>query len=189
MEFLNDIYKKNQLFYWHNTIGEVNMPGDGEGYSYHSADELPPLCRELYDKYIPDDGECWKYVVSFKGSTGLLLVTLYSEYEISETCGIRPEEKRDNEEKVQILMEIVSFILKQRIMRMEGNSVFDDCTLIFGDYTDPVGHEVALFVPKSKLEQLPELEKNFLQECWNPDDKDKLVKVAKVLLSKDKPVK
>ena len=186
MEIMNDVYKKNQLFYWHNSSGEVNMPGDGEGLYIHAFDELPLTCQKIFNQYFSDDGECSRYVVSLEGKVGLLLVALYGEYEVGEICGFYPNDKDPKTaDKVRIAMEICAFILKQRVACMEADPVFDGCTLLFGDYTDPIGHEVALFIPESELGRFSELEDIFLQGCWFSEDKKRLANTVNVLLKEE----
>lgn len=66
MELLNEIYKKDELFYWCNCLGEINMPGDGH-FIVHKAEELPPRYFELYEKYRVFDKSCG---YPEKGGTG-----------------------------------------------------------------------------------------------------------------------
>lgn len=185
MKSLNDIYAQNdQLFYWNNALGEINMPGEGNGVCVHTPDELPPKCKEIFDRYFVAGGECNKYVVTFEGHVGLLLVALHDEYEVSENCGLHPDGKNAaEEEKVKMAMAMYSYLLKQRVANMETDPVFDGCTLIYGDYTDPIGHELALFVPETELKRLPELEDCFLQGCWFKEDTENLVKATTVLFA------
>lgn len=186
MESLNDIYKNDQLFYWSNAIGEINMPGDGNDVHIHTPDELPSKCREIFDRYFKEDGECKRYVVSLKGHIGLLLVALHDEYEVSENCGLYPDDKNAGEEaKVKMAMAMYAYILKRRVACMEKDAVFNGCTLLFGDYTDPIGHELALFVPESELKRLFELEDCFLQGCWFAQDNKKLAKSTESLFTSE----
>lgn len=182
---LNAIYAQNdQLFYWCNATGEINMPGDDDSACGHAPDELPPKCREIFERHFVEGGECNKYVVTFKGRVGLLLVALHDEYEVSDSCGLHPNGKNAAEEdKVKMAMAMYSYLLKQRVANMETDPVFDGCTLIYGDYTDPIGHELALFVPETELKRLPELEDCFLQGCWFSEDTEKLAKATAVLFA------
>ena len=46
---LNDVYENNDIFYWTNCLGEINMPGDPKGRTViHKEEELPESTRIAY---------------------------------------------------------------------------------------------------------------------------------------------
>ena len=47
MRNLNEIYKNDELFYYCNSCGEINIPNT-DVFSYHDVDELPIKERNLY---------------------------------------------------------------------------------------------------------------------------------------------
>lgn len=56
MEFLSKIYDQDELFYWCNCLGEINMPGENGHFIIHKPEELPPKCAELYEKCQKEAG-------------------------------------------------------------------------------------------------------------------------------------
>ena len=64
---LNEVYKNDELFYWTNCLGEVNMPGDGKNTTrIHSPEELPNVAKKVFDLIELNHGlTC--HVVSFRG--------------------------------------------------------------------------------------------------------------------------
>lgn len=176
---LNEIYNKNQLFYWHNACGEINMPGDGDGYFHHDLEELPLKCRQFYNQFFSEDNDCYCYVVNCEGKTGLLLVALYDEpYCCSEVCGFRTMPATN---RVADIMALEYLTLKNRVNQMETLEVFSGCTILLGEYTDPVGHELALFIPSEKVEQFTEIKAAFLQHCWNAEDEERLKTIVRIM--------
>ena len=79
MEFLSKIYDQDELFYWCNCLGEINMPGENGHFIIHKPEELPPKCAELYEKCQKEVGPCHRYVVTFRGRPGMLLTALHDE--------------------------------------------------------------------------------------------------------------
>lgn len=175
---LNEVYEKNQLFYWHNACGEIHMPGDGEGYYPHDPDELPAKCRQLYDRFFSEDHECYCYVANYEGKTGLLLVAPYDEeYCCREVCGFNTTVKA----YCSAAMTLAFLVLKNRAANMERSPEFAKCSILLGEYTDPVAHELALFIPEEETEQADEIRAAFLQHSWNKDDEAMLKALMKTM--------
>lgn len=184
MKSLNEVYDKNHLFYWHNVCGEVNMPGDGESYNHHEEDELPSKCRELFDRIFAADGECSKYVVHLEGKLGVLLVALHDESYYCDMCEVREPAKTEKEkDKCKLLMDMSAYLIKRHAESMDSDPAFEGCTPLFGNYTDPAGHELCLFVPASLVEKLEDITVSFLNECWCESD-NIAIKAANVLFGK-----
>lgn len=153
------------------------MPGNGEDFEACSEPEdLPPKCKWLYDNFFTEDFE---YVVNFEGKTGLLLTARYDEYYCcNEVCGFS-EMPDDNQ--VEDIMALEYLILKKRASKMETTEAFSSCTILLGEYTDPVGHELALFIPIEEIERKEEIKAEFERNCWGKGDRTKLKSLLKTL--------
>lgn len=138
MEILNKIYDNNELSYWCNCIGEINIP-DTDPLSYHEADELPGLARELYVEYWTDEYVGKMYVVDYKGAPAIAINYVFDEYYVAELL---------NKDKATFGdMVVIYNALLEYANKLEWKSLIWNCEVLVGFDTDPDGHELLVIVP------------------------------------------
>lgn len=143
---LNDVYKNDELFYWTNCLGEVNMPGDGKNSMHiHSPEELPNVAKKVYDLIELDHGfTC--HVVSFRGKIGFLIDVIMDESWIQDTL-----DKDDVEAESKALLKHIPDVVERITDTLED--IFDvpqnTYSVFLGEDTDPDGHELMFFVEES----------------------------------------
>ncbi|NLT15388.1 MAG: hypothetical protein GXY05_13725 [Clostridiales bacterium] len=149
---LNDAYKHNTLFYFCNATGDINMPGDpmlGTGfYIVHTSEELPPKERELYENFWSEDGGGTQYVVRCEGKPGIAICYLFDRDYILELCGWDVNDDIGGDVIVKQFFSAVEAYAKE----VEAFPVLEGCSIFVGDNTDPVGHELLVFVPYELVE-------------------------------------
>lgn len=176
MELLNEIYKKDELFYWCNCLGEINMPGDGH-FIVHKAEELPPRYFELYEKYQMETDECHRYVVSFRGRPGMLLTALHVEEYYFDVLNMESRPATlDGIMARECIRKIAALLVMRQCEKMSHDKRLDGCIPIFGEDTDPDGHELALFIPEDRASDIDSLQKIFLEYCWTRADERTLIR-------------
>lgn len=110
---------------------------------------------------------------------------LVSEEDAFSLCSIGPADTAPEKARIEamrpVLMDMWAYILKQRASHLESNPLLNDCTVMFGDYTDPIGHELCVFIPADETDRLTEIKATFIQECENQMDSQRLLMAAKVL--------
>lgn len=151
-ESLNDVYKRNEIHYWCNCTCEINLPGD-LGDEYHTSDELPPQAKELYETYMSEGNGCLKYVINFRGKTAYAFGILFHEEWIKN---------------LQIPgSEIFSYI-ERMSAEIFPEDLFENCTFLFGDNTDPTGSELLIVLPYDEREKIPEIQTGFFDNTFDP---------------------
>ena len=157
---LKKAHEKDELFYWCNALGEINMPGDG-GIREHEEDELPPKVKKLYEKYQAEVDGCNLYTVNFRGQPGMLVAVLF------DTCWA--EDKLRHDEKLKPVIQTMSEDqIKRAVHSVMDNPLMDAIwaaalsmveevdgfrSLLIGKDTDPDGHELCEFILASRCEQ------------------------------------
>ena len=174
MKYFKDIYETNSLFYWCNCIGEINMPGDGNVCIPHRADELPPAVRNVYEKYWCDAVNAKRYVVTFEGQVGILLEALYNETYAEDTTKVN-----EKTHEFSVLMAKIFDYLCGKAAMLDFFTASSGCTSLVGEYSDPDGHELALFIPvgnKSAKEIIECI--NSFESCIYTDEDIAFMKAA-----------
>ncbi len=135
IESLNDIYSQNRLFYWCNACGEINMPGDPVyPILVHKPNELPnEQLRDLYNNFWSELGCSSEYVVTLDGVHGYAFDFLF-DYDWAEDNGMNPKK----------LPEVIKKTATQLFADVQD---FVGCRFLFGEDTDPNGHEFIIFLP------------------------------------------
>lgn len=151
MEFLslNDIYKFKAMHYWCNAAGDINIPGDPSPesglFATHSADDLPQKARTLYETYWTECGYVPEYVVQLNGRTGFAFCFLLDD-DYAETLEISVHELRK-----------IAHALAEDVF---SKPLYENCTFIYGEETDPVGDEFMIFVPYENMEDIKAIHKD-----------------------------
>lgn len=131
---LNAVYQSENLIYWCNALGEINIPWKPPGYPGHTK-ELPEEIRQAYGVW--QEGEIAginDYVVSYNGMTGIAYNWLVDYDWINEECG---------EGKIGSALYSAAEQLEKK---------YPYAIVFIGMDTDPEGHELLLFIPLDKLE-------------------------------------
>jgi len=146
---LNDIYKNNEIFYYCNACGEINIP-DTDPLSYHESDEMPLKERNLYENYWDEGRGAYKmYVVKYKGNAAMALNFVFDRYYFGEfLC----KDEASDEDMAMLYEAIVDYA---KMLKNSGMMTF--CEVLVGENTDSDGHEIIVIVPyerRSKLEEI-----------------------------------
>lgn len=151
MKSLNEIYNNNELFYYCNTCGEINIPNT-HPLSYHDSDELPLRERNLYENYWYEGAGCCMYVVNYNGNAAMALGFLFDE---GYLCDILHKDEVDNAD-----MEVFYDAISDYAKMLENNEMLSYCDVVVGKNTDPDGHEIVVIVPyerRSKIKDIAEM--------------------------------
>lgn len=139
---LAKVYKNNEIFFWCNCLGDINLPGDTQNsLGKHKVSELSKDVREVYDHTNFGAGlRC--YAVSLNGVAGYLINVLI------DRCWMQDELDKDDvtEESEALAKKMPKIIKKVR------TNIAQDCEIpanqyfvLFGKDTDPDGHELMFF--------------------------------------------
>lgn len=140
---LNDVYENNEMFYWTNCMGEINMPGDPKGkIIIHRKEELPESARSVYAQTEFGAG-LRNYVVSFHGKVGFLISVLIDESWLQDVLE-KDDVDAESEELLRWLPDIVGRI--QDKMEQDFGIQSSRYSVLIGKNTDPDGHELMFFV-------------------------------------------
>ena len=138
MKNLNKVYENDELFYYCNACGDINIP-DTDPMSYHDVDELPILARELYENYWTDGHIGKMYVVDYNGTSAVAINYVFDEYYLADFLN---KDKATSGDMVVFYNAIMEYAKK-----LEWNSHIWNCEVIVGFDTDPDGHELLVIVP------------------------------------------
>lgn len=150
MKSLNEIYNNNNLFYYCNSCGEINIPNT-DIFSYHDVDELPLRERNLYENYW-SDAYGQMYVVNYNGDAAMALGFLFND---GYLCDILHKNEVNNED-----MEMFYDAIYDYAKMLENNEMLSYCDVAVGKDTDPEGHEIIVIVPyerRSKIKDIAEM--------------------------------
>lgn len=173
MKNFKDVYGKNSLFYWCNCLGELNMPGDGEKCFPHRPEDLPPAVRDVYEKYWSEGVNAKRYVVSFEGQVGILLTALYNEDYVEDATEVEV-----GTYKFTALMAKTFDYLCGKAAMMDFLVTDSICEVLVGDYSDPDGHELAMFIPTTNTAKAIIELINLFESCVYTDEDAAFMKAA-----------
>ena len=145
MRNLNEIYKNDELFYYCNSCGEINIPNT-DVFSYHDVDELPIKERNLYENYWSDAYGFQMYVVNYNGNAAMALNFLFCETYLSDILN----KDKINDTDMQMLYNAISDYAKI----LEKDKIVAFCDIAVGDYTDPDGHELLVIIPYERRTEI-----------------------------------
>lgn len=176
MESLNKIYEQEELFYWCNCCGDINMPGECGHFVTHAPEELPPQYLALYEKCQMEGNGCHRYVVTFRGRPGMLLGALHDECYYSDILNLSENPTTPGEVMEHAcVMKMAALLIMRHCEALSAEPQLEHCIPIFGENTDPDGHELCLFIPadiaKNNIDQI---QKVFLNHCWTKGDTETL---------------
>lgn len=131
---LYDEDNNNTMFYWCNSCGEVNLPGD-VGIVLHTEDELPPKIKNIFEHLECERNETNEYAVTICNKSGILLMALYP-------CQFVADVLKDATEQFALNLKGFGNRLAAELKEIDPN-----CEVILGIHTDPEGPEFGVFVP------------------------------------------
>lgn len=141
---LAKVYRNNELFFWCNCLGDINLPGDTlNSFGKHKASELPKDVRDVYDHTNFGTGLCC-YAVSLNGVAGYLINVLIDRCWMQDVL-----DKDDVAEESEALAKKMPGIIERIRANIAQSCAIpaDQYYVLFGKETDPDGHELMFFVP------------------------------------------
>ena len=135
---LNEIYAADELFYYCNACGDINIPGEEDPAKMyaHKPEELPMTALNLYENYWQEGAGLPMYVVEYKGQIGMAVTALFDRSYHDDLF----KEKGIGVTKSEF------FAAMKRVAKMYRNA-FRYETMVGVD-TDPDGHEIVFFIPE-----------------------------------------
>lgn len=133
----------SKLYYWCNSMGEVNLP-DGQpraGWP-DELEHLPSNVRAIYENYHEETDWMHMYIARFDGVDGVLFTLLIDDNWVKEAGG--------DISSVFHVMKIVAADIERL------NPLFQHCDIFALDRTDPIGSEMAFFFPPTELDSVRE---------------------------------
>lgn len=149
---LSKLYKDNDenvMFYWCNSCGEVNLPGD-IGIVLHTEDELPPKIKSIFEHLECERNETNEYAVTICNKNGILLMALYPYQFVADVLKIDERSQKAQDATEQLALDLKGF---GSSLAAELKEIDPNCEVILGIHTDPEGPEFGVFVPFFEDEQ------------------------------------
>lgn len=131
------------MFYWCNSCGEVNLPGD-VGIVLHTEDELPPNIKSIFEHLECERNETNEYAVTVCNKSGILLMALYPCRFVADVLKIDEESEKALDATKQFALNLKGFGNR---LAAELKEIDPNCEVILGIHTDPEGPEFGVFVP------------------------------------------
>ena len=170
---LNEIYKRNELFYMCNACGDVNDPNIPHDLESHMPEEvMTPEEQELYDNYWTEGGGCQMYVLRIKGKAAMglcyLFDTEWAQDIVREKKGISSPVTEDDINQVWMLR---MFSAVFRAAEKKIQKLVRGCDIYLGDWTDPDGHEMLVVVPYEMRDQIENISKMLYEVVYDAVEK------------------
>ena len=140
---LYDEDNNDTMFYWYNSCGEVNLPGD-VGIVLHTEDELPPKIKSIFEHLECERNETNEYAASICNKSGILLMALYPYQFVADVLKIdeQSQKAQDATEQLAVNLKAFSSDLLTKFKKIDPN-----CEVVLGIHTDPEGPELGVFIP------------------------------------------
>lgn len=140
---LYDEDNNDTMFYWCNSCGEVNLPGD-VGIVLHTEDELPPKIKSIFEHLECERNETNEYAASICNKSGILLMALYPYQFVADVLKIdeQSQKAQDATEQLAVNLKAFSSDLLTKFKKIDPN-----CEVVLGIHTDPEGPELGVFIP------------------------------------------
>lgn len=155
---LKALYGRNRILYWCNACGDVNLPGEPEspapGILLHSKDMLPKRILTLYEKFWSDDFGANLYVVTIDGIDGMAAAYLLDRSWVADILDEADYTGRLSKEKAWETFTTCAkdYASKLATKTAEGKEL-EHASILFGDDTEPDGHEIMIFIPADHCEE------------------------------------
>lgn len=140
---LYDEDNNDTMFYWCNSCGEVNLPGD-VGIVLHTEDELPPKIKSIFEHLECERNETNEYAVTICNKSGILLMALYPYQFVADVLKIdeQSQKAQDATEQLAVNLKAFSSDLLTKFKKIDPN-----CEVVLGIHTDPESPELGVFIP------------------------------------------
>lgn len=132
---LYDEDNNDTMFYWCNSCGEVNLPGD-VGIVLHTEDELPPKIKNIFEHLECERNETNEYAVTICNKSGILLMALYPCQFVADVLKIDEENQKALDATEQFALNLKGFGNR---LAAELKEIDPNCEVILGIHTDPEG--------------------------------------------------
>ena len=129
----------NRLYFWCNSIGEINAVASKPA-CIGTEDDLPEKAKTLYQKYFDEATAARKYIVSTEDGYGLMLWLILDRYWIDVTFG-------DGTVSDALLSEVGKEVLSE----LEAKYADKHIVAYYGAGTDSDGDEAMVYVPYDTL--------------------------------------
>lgn len=146
---LYDEDNNDTMFYWCNSCGEVNLPGD-VGIVLHTEDELSPKIKNIFEHLECERNETNEYAVTICNKSGILLMALYPCQFVADVLKIDEENQKALDATEQFALNLKGFGNR---LAAELKEIDPNYEVILGIHTDPEGPEFGVFVPFFEDEQ------------------------------------
>lgn len=140
---LYDEDNNDTMFYWCNSCGEVNLPGD-VGIVLHTEDELPSKIKSIFEHLECERNETNEYAVTICNKSGILLMALYPCQFVADVLKIDEENQKALDATEQFALNLKGFGNR---LAAELKEIDPNCEVILGIHTDPEDPEFGVFVP------------------------------------------
>ncbi len=162
MKSLNKVYENNELFYYCNTCGDINIPNTNP-LSWHNIDELPLKERNLYENYWYDGAGCHMHVVNYKDNPAMALGFLFDKSYLSDILDKDDVTEKDMESFYAAVMDYAKML--------EKDNEISDCEILVGENTDPDGHELLVIIPYEKRTEIEKIAKYLDKHVYDTVEK------------------
>ena len=138
---LNEVYENNEMYYWCNSCGDINIPNMPPMY-YGEIEELPIKQRNLYENYWDEGTGNMMYVVDYKGKPAIALGYLFDEGYLSDLLNKSSVSTED--------MEAFYNAVYDCGLMLSNKDELNGCDVLVGENTDVDLHELIVIVPYEK---------------------------------------
>lgn len=152
---LNKVYENDELYYWCNACGDINIP-DKDLLYCGDVEELPLKQRNLYERYWSVDTWACMYVVDYKGNPAMALTYLFDESYLSDLLNKNDVTDTDMEMFYNAVHDCGNMLSEKEELV--------DCDILVGENTDPDGHELIVVVPYAKRSHIAKIAE-YLDGC------------------------
>lgn len=140
-ELLKQGAPDTRLFYWCNSLGEINVPGSPDLMHCGAEEDLSPAAARLYEKYQMDTDGMRTYTVRFNGEDGILFTALVDDDWVEDVLKTRTSN-------------LFPILRAAAETLPEQDELFQHCDILALDQTAPMGSELAFFFPESEEDAL-----------------------------------
>lgn len=129
------------FYYWTNAIGELNIPDDTQS-APSAVKNVPVYVQNVIDITEFDRHPVREYVVTLNGTTGILFNMLYDESYVQDVSDVCDKDLIPFMHRFGDYLKFYAGTICQNVKHINYNT-----ETILGLYSDPDGHELAVFFP------------------------------------------
>ena len=146
---LKESYDAKTLQFWSNSAGDTFNPKTGDDCS---VEEMSFKLKNLYLNYWGETYHSSVYVAEYNGAPAIVLNYLFDESYIEDVSEKLEECKSyaDMNRAWCAVHDLANLLV----------DILPGCTVFAGEYTDPIGHEIAILVPYRRRNMPEGIDKN-----------------------------